>query len=199
MVGADDLAAELLELVAKVRGEAGAVGLLVVDDVDLLDFLASLYRYCAANGPWMASVVAVRKYVLNGRFFLPVLPVRALGQRGVGVGGRDLDQLGVVEDLLHRLGDVGVQRADGTEDVLVGDELGGVLLAGGGLGLVVQGLELERDAVDLLLLVGGLDGEVGGVLDALAERGQVTGQRGVDADGRRWCRRRCRRPPSVVA
>src|ERR1044072_4266756 len=30
-------------------------------------FLESLKTYCAANGPWMASVVAVRKYDLYGR------------------------------------------------------------------------------------------------------------------------------------
>ena len=35
-------------------------------------FLAVLYRYSAANGPWMASVVAVRKYVLNGRALSPL-------------------------------------------------------------------------------------------------------------------------------
>ena len=130
----------------------------------------------------MASVVAVRKYDLYGRTFFG-LPVGALGEGRVGVGRGDLDELGVVEDLLHGLGDGGVQRADDAEDVLVGDELGGVLLARGGLRLVVEGLDLEGDAFDVLLLVGRLGGEVDGVLDAEAQRGQVAGQRGVDADG----------------
>jgi hypothetical protein len=130
----------------------------------------------------MASVVAVRKYDLYGRAFVAAVPLRALGEGRVGVGGGDLDELGVVEDLLHGLGDRGVQRADDAEDVLVGDQLGGVLLARGGLRLVVEGLDLEGDPVDGLLLVGRLGGEVHGVLDAEAQRGEVAGQRGVDAD-----------------
>ena len=87
-----------------------------------------------------------------------------------------------MRDLLHGLGDAGVQRADDAEDVLVADELGGVLLADGGLGLVVEGFELEGDAVDVFVLVGRFDGEVGGVLDAQAQRGEVAGEGGVEAD-----------------
>lgn len=81
---------------------------------------------------------------------------------------------GVAERLLHGLRDAGVQGADDADDGVVADELGGVLLADGRLGLVVERLGLELDAGDEVLLVGRLCGEVGGVLDSEAEGGQVT-------------------------
>ena len=70
VVGADDLAAELGELLVEECGEAGAVGLLVVDDEDVL-LLELLKAYSAAKAPCRASVVAVRKYVLYGALLVP--------------------------------------------------------------------------------------------------------------------------------
>ncbi|MEY9489280.1 hypothetical protein RKD26_005074 [Streptomyces calvus] len=124
----------------------------------------------------------MRKNVLNWRTESPVFQPSPWVSSVPVVGRGHLDQAGVVERLLHLLGDAGVQRADDAEDVLVADELLGVLLADGGLGLVVERFELELDAVDEPVLVGGLHRELGGVAHAEAEGREVAGQRGVDAD-----------------
>lgn len=181
VVGADDLAAELGERRLEGGGETGAVGLLVVDEVDVLD-LRGLEEVLGREGALDLVRGGGAEVGREGALLVAGLPVVALGQLGAGVGGGDLGQLGVVERLLHRLGDAGVQRADDTEDLFGADELDGVLLADGGLGLVVEGFQLEGDAGDGLFLVRRLDGEVGGVLDAEAEGGQVAGERGVEAD-----------------
>ncbi len=181
MVGAGDLAAELLELVGEDGGEAGAVGLLVVDDEDLL--LAGVLEEVLGGELALDHVGGGGAEVgVEAALELALAPVVTLAERGVGVGGGDLRQLGGGEDALHLLGDARVQRADDAEDVLVADELGGVGLAGGRDGLVVEGLDLELDARDLVVLVGRLGREVHGVLDALTESGEGTGERGVDAD-----------------
>lgn len=176
-----DSAAELGELGLEGGGQTGAVGLLVVDDEDLL-LLGVVEQVLRGE----RTLDGVRRRGAEVRLvrasLLAAVPLRTLGQGRVGVRGRDLGQLRVVEDLLHGLGHRGVQRADDTEDVLVGDELGGVLLSGGRLGLVVEGFHLEGDAVDVLLGVGLLGREVDRVLDAETQSGELTGQRGIDAD-----------------
>ncbi|ELP67428.1 hypothetical protein STRTUCAR8_02889 [Streptomyces turgidiscabies Car8] len=43
------------------------------------------------------------------------------------------------------MGDAGVQGTDDADDVVVADEGRGVGLAGGGLGHLVEGLDLERE------------------------------------------------------
>src|SRR5262249_29740426 len=72
---------------------------------------------------------------------------------------------------------------DGADDALVADESRGVLLAGGGLRLVVQGLDLELHAGNGVLLVGVVDGDLDAVLDAEARGRVLAGERGVHADG----------------
>lgn len=181
VVRAGDLAAELGEGRLEGGCETGAVGLLVVDEVDLLD-LRVVVEVLRREGALDLVRGGGTEEGLEGALLVAGLPVLALGQFGARVGGGDLGEAGVVEGLLHRLGDAGVQGADDAEDGVVVDELLGVLLADGGLGLVVEGLDDEVDAGDGLGLVRRLGGEVGGVLDAEAERGEVTGDGCVDAD-----------------
>lgn len=170
-----------VKVVLKEAARLAAVGLLVVDEVDVLD-LGVVEEVLRGEGTLDRVRGGGAEVRLEGALLVAGLPVVALGQLGAGVGGGDLGEAGVVERLLHRLGDAGVQGADDAEEVLVADELLGVLLADGGLGLVVECLEFEFDAGDGLVLVGGLDGEVGGVLDAEAEGGEVAGQGCVDTD-----------------
>ena len=181
VVGADDLAAELLELGLEGRGEAGAVGLLVVDDEDLL-------------------LLGVVVQVLGGE--------RALdGVRGGGAEVR-LERAGLLAGAAspcpgsargrcwrgrprpawrrrrpsawtgRRWSSAGRRRRGRPCRRRAWWRSAGRRRAAPGR----RGPRLEGDAVDVLLLVGRLGGEVGGVLDAEAERGQVAGQRGVDTD-----------------
>ena len=181
MLGAHDLAAELGELVLEGGGQADAVGLLVVDDVGLLG-LHLLPRVLAVEGA--LHLVGGRGAEVGGELAdaLVLLPVLALGEVGCGVRRGDQREVVLLGDLLHGLGDTGVERADDAEDVLVAGELGGVLLADVGQGLVVEGFELEGDAVDFAGFVGVVDGELGGVADAQAEGGELPGGGGVEAD-----------------
>jgi hypothetical protein len=163
----------LVELGREGLDEALAVGLLVVDGRDLLDARARRgtgprtgpgpRRWCRCGSRWRRGAWGRR--------------VVALGQGRVGVGGGDLDDLRGREDRLDLEGDAGVQGADDTDNVVVTGQLGGGVLAHVRLGLVVDGLDLERPAGDGLLLVGLLDGQLDGVLDAetKAERSPDSG------------------------
>ncbi|GAA3068651.1 hypothetical protein GCM10020000_61370 [Streptomyces olivoverticillatus] len=193
MVGADDLAAEAFEFLGEDGGESGAVGLFVVDDEDLL-FLGVVVVVLRGEAALDDVGGGGAEVGFEGAVLLALGPVVALAEGGVGVGGGDLGEAGFGEDALHGLGDAGVEGADDAEDVLVGDEFGGVLLARAGDGLVVEGPGGEGDALDLVVLVGGLGREVDGVLDALAEGGERAGERCVDAyhHGGLRAPRRCR-------
>ena len=94
----------------------------------------------------------------------------------------DLGDLRGREDGLGLERDGRVQVADDTDNGVVTGQLGRGVLAHVRLGLVIDGLDLERPAGDGLLLVGFLDGELDGVLDAQTKGGEVTGQRRDDAD-----------------
>ncbi len=176
----DDLAAELGELLREGLHEAVAVGLGVVDRGDLGDVQVVVHEVGRERALDRVRGRGAEVGLVRAR--LAGLPVRALRQRRVGVGRGDLDHVRVVEDLLHRLGHAGVQRADHADDAAVGHERRGVLLTDGRVLLVVLGHQLEGDARHFVVLVRGLDGEVRRVLDAEAERRQRAGQRRVDAD-----------------
>ena len=64
------------------------------------------------------------------------------------------------------------------QDVLVGDDVLGVGHADVGLGLVVEGHELDLEARLLEGALELLDGELGAELDALAERGLAAARAG---------------------
>lgn len=165
----------------KIAARLAAVGLLVVDDVDLL--LLGVVEQVLGGELALDDVGGAGAEVrLEDALGVALAPVVALAEGGVGVGGGDLGEAGLLEDALHGLGDAGVEGADGSEDFLHADELGGVGLSGGGDGLVVEAFDLELDAGDLVVLVRGLGREVHGVLDALAECGEGAGERGVDTD-----------------
>lgn len=171
----------LVKLVLEGGGQSGAVGLLVVDDVGGL----GLHLF-----PGVLPVEGALHFVCGGGAevggelagALVLLPVLALGEVGGGVGGGYQGDAVLLGDLLHGLGDAGIERADDAEDVGVAGEFGGVLLADVGQRLVVEGFECEGDAFDLARLVGDVDGELGGVADAEAEGGEFAGGRGVEAD-----------------
>lgn len=171
---------DLVKPALKSLARPAAVGLLVVDHVHL----ALLQRVVGVVGREAAlegvggggAEVGLERAGLGG------LPVLALGQLGRGVGRRDLDETCGVEDLLHLGGDAGVQRADHAEDLVVLDELGGVGLAGGRDGLVVERLDLEGHAGNGVVLVGVVDGDLDAALDAEAGGGVLTSQRRVHAD-----------------
>lgn len=86
MVGADDLAAEARELRGEDRGEAGAVGLLVVDDVDLL--LLRVVEEVLGGELALDDVRGAGAEVgLEDALGVALAPVVALAEGGVGVGG----------------------------------------------------------------------------------------------------------------
>ncbi len=140
------------------------------------------------------EVVRVRPLLSSG--------VSALRQGRVGVGRRDLRDLGRVEDRLRLLGHRRVQRADHADDGVVRRDLGGRVLADVGLGLVVNGDDFELPASDRVGFVGLLDREVDRVLDAQAEGGEVARERRDDADldglGAGACRQRSGRVGSAA-
>lgn len=86
MVGADDLAAEGGEGVLEGGGEARAVGLLVVDEVDLLD-LRVVEEVLRREGALDLVRGGGAEVGLEGALLVAGLPVLALGEFGAGVGG----------------------------------------------------------------------------------------------------------------
>ena len=103
---------------------------------------------------------------------LRVSQIRALGQSGVCVGRRHLNDLRPGQNWLYRLRDRGVEGTDDPDHLIVTSELRGRVLADVRLGLVVLGVDLQRPSGDGLLLVGLLDGQIDRVLDA--ERPELT-------------------------
>ena len=175
-----DDAAELLELLGEGGDQALAVGLLVVNRGDLLDagrreqVLSGKGTLDGVRGA-RAEVGGVGPYRRGGVF-------RTLGQRRVGVGGGDLDDLGAGQHRLGALGDAGVQVAHDAGDIWLTGKCGGGVLAHVGHALVVLGFDLESPAGDGAGGVGLAHGELHGVLDTQAQSRQVAGQRCHDAD-----------------
>jgi hypothetical protein len=133
------------------------VGLLVVDRRDLLQALVLVeipggersLDVVGGAGPEVVRVGPLR-----------IVRILTLGQGDTGVGRRDLDDLGAVQDRLHGLGDRGVQRAHHADDLLVTCQGGRCVLTGRRCGLVVLCVEFQRPPRNGLVLVGLLDGQI---------------------------------------
>jgi len=97
--------------------------------------------------------------------------VAAVRHDGVRVGRRDHHDADFLVDLRGGDRHAGIQVTDDGHDVLVGDDVLGVGDADVGLGLIVEGHELDLVAHLLEIALQLLDGELGAELDAFAQSG----------------------------
>ncbi|CAM5687085.1 hypothetical protein SALBM311S_09222 [Streptomyces alboniger] len=142
---------------------------------------ALVYRYSAAKAPWISSVVAVRKKVLNWRTDLPVfqpspwvssVPVLA-GE--IWVSPASLSGFCICWETLEFSGPTTPRMS------LLLMNFWAFCWPTEGWAWSSAASSLNSTPLTNSVLVGGLDGQVGGVLDAEAERGEVAGG-GVDTD-----------------